>query len=44
LEEAGLPFEDPPQEIFAGAQSRGEIIRLARQRGRQRSAAVQVET
>ena len=34
LEESGLPYEEPPPEIVAGARSRGEIIRLARQRAR----------
>jgi hypothetical protein len=30
LETKGLPFEDPPQEAFAGAQSLSEAIRMGR--------------
>jgi hypothetical protein len=38
LEAAGLPFEDPPTDSFAGARSRSEIMRLARQWARERTA------
>jgi hypothetical protein len=34
LEEAGLPYEERPREFFAGARSRSEIMRYARQRAR----------
>ncbi len=32
LEEAGLSYEERQREFFAGARSRGEIMRFARQR------------
>ncbi len=38
LKAAGLPFEEPSTEGLAGARSRAEIIRLARQRVRERGA------
>jgi hypothetical protein len=38
LEEAGLPYEDRPPEIFAGARSNGEIVRLSRLWLRERGA------
>ena len=38
LEAAGLPFEQPSRENFAGTRSRSEIMRLARQRVRERAA------
>ncbi len=34
LEAAGLLYEELSREIFAGARSRGEIMRFARQRAR----------
>jgi hypothetical protein len=44
LEVAGLPYEEPPREIFVGARSRSEIMRLARQRRRDRAASAEIGT
>ncbi len=40
LEAAGLPYEELSREIVAGARSKSEIIRLSRQRIRERGACL----
>jgi len=44
LEAAGLAHEQPSREIFAGAQSRSEVMRLVRRRSRDRAVAAQLAT
>ena len=41
---AGLAFEEQCQQFFAGARSRSDIMRLARQRALERKASAQVAT